>query len=138
MIYFDKGGLRMNVFEGFSAFNFDEGVPYVSVTKNGVSFNKSVIMKLNYPSNVVLLINPESKKIAIKCCDESTPNSVAFYKNKENSNVLCVRWNAKDLLDTIEKMMEWDLESSGYRAGGILLNEEKAMLFDLSMAKSIK
>lgn len=128
----------MAIFDGFSSFNFDEGVPYVSFTKNGVTFNKSVIMKLNYPNNVVLLINPENKKIAIKCCDESTPNSTTFYKKKEASNVLSVRWNAKDLLHTIEKIMEWDLEQNAYRVNGTLLKEEEAMMFDLSTAKILK
>ncbi len=128
----------MAIFDGFSSFNFDEGVPYVSFTKNGVTFNKSVIMKLNYPSNVVLLINPECKKIAIKCCDESTPNSTTFYKKKESSNVLSVRWNAKDLLHTIEEIMEWNLEMNAYRVNGIFLKEECAMMFDLSTAKILK
>ena len=36
----------MSMFENFTTFNFNEGVPYVTVTKNGVAFNKGVIMKL--------------------------------------------------------------------------------------------
>ena len=36
----------MSLLENFKAFNFNEGVPYVSVTSNGMTFNKSVIMKL--------------------------------------------------------------------------------------------
>ena len=39
---------NMFFFDGFTAFNFNEGAPYVSITKNGVTFNKSVIMKLKY------------------------------------------------------------------------------------------
>ena len=30
----------MSIFDGFTSFNFDEGVPYVSITKNGVTFMK--------------------------------------------------------------------------------------------------
>ena len=45
----------MSLLENFKAFNFNEGVPYVSVTSNGMTFNKSVIMKLGYPEHVLLL-----------------------------------------------------------------------------------
>ena len=31
---------------GFSAFDFSEGVPYFSVTLNGLTFNKAVVLKL--------------------------------------------------------------------------------------------
>ena len=53
---------KMSVLDGFTAFNFDEGVPYVSVTRNGVTFNKAVVMKLNYPENVLLLISDAEKR----------------------------------------------------------------------------
>ena len=53
-------------FSGFSTFDFEEGVPYVSVTKNGITFNKGVVLKLGRPSRVELLINGSSKQIAIR------------------------------------------------------------------------
>ncbi len=129
----------MNLLEGFTSFNFEEGAPYVSVTKNGVTFNKSVIMKLNYPNYVVLLINAAEKKIALQSCDPSTPNSIVFYKGKDDaSKPLSVRWNAKDLLQTLSRMMEWDLEMKSYRIYGEPLPENKAMLFDLNTATVLK
>ena len=125
----------MSLFEGFTSFNFDEGVPYVSITKNGVTFNKAVIMKLDYPAYVQLLINPDSKQIAIKACEEGAQHSTSFYKKKENSNVLSVRWNVKDLLNTLQEITGWDLASDGYRVDGTLFKEEGAMLFDLNNGK---
>ena len=73
----------MSILDGFKSFNFYEGVPYVSITKNGVTFNKAVIMKLNYPANVVLLINAEEKVIAIQKCTPDVKNSTTFYKENE-------------------------------------------------------
>ena len=78
-------------FSGFKEFDFEEGMPYVSITKNGITFNKGVVMKLGRPSRVVLLINSESKQIAIRGCDESTPRSNAFYKENDRG-VVSVRW----------------------------------------------
>lgn len=127
----------MSLFDNFTTFNFEEGVPYVSVTKNGVTFNKAVIMKMNYPEHVRLLINAESQQFAIQVCDESTENSTTFYKTKSKSKVLSVRWNAKDLLNTIEKITGWKLETESYRINGTQIPEENAMLFDLSKAISL-
>lgn len=122
--------------EGFKPFDFNEGVPYVSVTRNGVTFNKSVIMKLNYPKQVVLLINDEAHQIAVQVCPEDYPKAVSFYKEKK-SKLVSVRWNGKDLLNTLQEMMNWNLEYQSYRIEGVLLKEENAMLFDLNSAKEI-
>ena len=127
----------MSMFDGFKSFNFDEGVPYVSITKNGVTFNKAVIMKLNYPANVVLLINAEEKVIAIQECTPDVKNSTTFYKENEK-NILSVRWNARDLLNTLQDITGWDLSKDSYRVDGILVVEENAMLFDLKTAKILK
>lgn len=124
----------MSLFDNYKVFNFGEGVPYISVTKNGVTFNKAVIMKLNYPEHVVLLINPEEKIIAIKACDATTPNSAFFYK-KNDKKVLSVRWNSKDLLKTIQSITDWNLSDDSYRIEGSLIQEENAMLFDLKTSQ---
>lgn len=127
----------MSMFDSFKSFNFDEGVPYVSITKNGVTFNKAVIMKLNYPTNVVLLINSEDKVIAIKKCTPDVKNSTTFYKENEK-NILSVRWNARDLLNTLQDITGWDLSKYSYRVDGVLVAEENAMIFDLKTSKILK
>lgn len=126
----------MMTLEGFKPFNFNEGVPYVSITNNGVTFNRSVVMKLNYPEQVVLLIDSETQRIAIQVCTPDTPNAAPFYKKKKH-NVISVRWNGRDLLNTIQAMMGWNLSKGGFRAEGIHLKEEHAMLFDLNVAAEL-
>lgn len=123
--------------EGFRPFNFNEGVPYISITNNGMTFNKSVIMKMEYPEHVVLLIDDETRRIAIQACAPDTPNAATFYKVKK-SNVISVRWNGRDLLNTIQSLMGWDLSKGGFRIDGILLKEDHAMLFDLNTATELK
>lgn len=126
----------MSMFDDFVAFNFEEGVPYVSITKNGVTFNKAVIMKLEYPEHVVLLINSDEKIIAIKRCPAEVPNSTTFYK-KNAKGILSVRWNAKDLLNTLQDITNWDLSQDAFRVDGCLVKEENAMIFDLKSAKKL-
>ena len=127
----------MSMLSGFKPFNFNEGVPYVSVTTNGVTFNKSVVMKLDYPEYVVLLIDEEGMRIAIQACSESTANAVQFYKRKKN-DVISVRWNGKDLLNTLQAIAGWNLDEKAFRIEGTLLKDERAMLFNLSEATELK
>lgn len=117
----------------FKTFDFSEGVPYISITGNGITFNKSVIMKMKYPAYVKLLINETDKQIAVQTCDEHDDKAVQFYREKPNG-VLSVRWNAKDLTNTIARMCDWDLGKLSYRVNGILVPEMHLMLFDLNTA----
>lgn len=117
----------------FKVFDFNEGVPYVSITSNGITFNKSVIMKMSYPAYVRLYINEVDKQIAIQACDEKDDKAVAFFKEKANG-ILSIRWNSKDLIHTISRMCNWDLKKISYRVNGILIPESSVMLFDLKDA----
>lgn len=128
----------MSIFEGFTTFNFSEGVPFVSITRNGVTFNKGVIMKLDCPKHVVFLVNATTKQIAIQACPENTPKSTSFFNEEKKKNALSVRWNGKDLLNTITDITGWDLSKGGYKVEGRLFSEEKAMLFDLNQAEPLE
>ena len=97
---------------GFAVFDFSEGIPYFSVTSNGVTFNRAVTLKLGTPAFVRL----------------------AFYKPKTNG-VLSVRWNAQDLVATFKRLMESDLQH-GFRVNGELV-ENGLMVFDLNTAKTL-
>lgn len=127
----------MSILENFTPFNFHEGVPYVSITNNGITFNKSVIMKLGYPEYVLLLIDEETKRIAIQVCEAETENAASFYKEKK-SKIISVRWNSKDLLNTISTITGWDLEKNSYKVNGRLLKDENAMIFNLNEAIELK
>ena len=119
---------------GFAVFDFSEGIPYFSVTSNGVTFNRAVTLKLGTPAFVRLLINESTRQVAVQVCDESTPKAVAFYKPKTNG-VLSVRWNAQDLVATFKRLMESDLQH-GFRVNGELV-ENGLMVFDLNTAKTL-
>ena len=119
---------------GFAVFDFSEGIPYFSVTSNGVTFNRAVTLKLGTPAFVRLLINESTRQVALQVCDESTPQAVAFYKPKTNG-VLSVRWNAQDLVATFKRLMESDLQH-GFRVNGELV-ENGLMVFDLNTAKAL-
>ena len=122
--------------ENFIPFDFSEGAAYVSVTKNGITFNKAVMSKLNFPRYAVLLINKWEGQIALQGYDTEVSRAVPFYKGTD-MKAISVRMNGKDLLNTIAEMMGWDLDNSSFRIDGKLLYDERAILFDLTAAKNL-
>ena len=124
--------------EGFKAYNFNEGSLFISVTKNGITFNKNVVVKLNYPNYVRFLINTEEKMVAIQISSKDTENAIEFCsEEKKNSKVLSVRWNGRELLNTLKGITGWDL-NNGYRIEGEYSEEDNAIIFDLKTASVIR
>lgn len=122
--------------EGFKPISLTIGLPYISITKNGITFNKTSIVKLGCPSHVILLINEEKKQIAVQQCKENDENATPFYKSS-NTGLISVRWNNKDLLNTLSKLMKWDIDKFNYRIDGDYLSNENAMIFDLKNATTV-
>lgn len=122
--------------EGFEVITFGNTGAYVSITRNGLTFNKASLEKVGGASHVVLLVNREAKQFAIKPCNQNDPNALAFTSQKPNSPN--VRWNSKDLLRLFSSLMSWQLEKcDGYRVNGEYIKSEKALLFDLNKAMPI-
>ncbi len=126
----------MGMLENFRVFDFSEGAPVISLTKNGLTFNQGVVKKLGCAAFVRLLIDDNAKQIAVQVCTEDAPNAVEFYREKKNG-VFSVRWVGRDLLNTLSEMMGWNLEKQGYRIVGTFLREEQAVLFDLTKYKDL-
>lgn len=124
--------------EGFKIYNLTTGLPTLSITQNGVSFNKTAIVKMEYPEYVVLMINYKEKRIAIQSCSKELPGATVFYKGEKRNGIVSVRWNNRELLNTISKMMRWDLSKQGYRIPGDYLETENAIIFDLNQAEIIE
>ena len=120
--------------DGFEVVTFGNSGAAVSITKNGVTFNKVALEKMNATNYVTLMVNREKKQFAIKQCAQNDVNAMPFavaIKPKAPS----VRWNSKELLRMFSNLMSWDLEKGkGYKIVGEYLKSEKAMLFDLNNA----
>lgn len=122
------------MFENFKKVNLTTGLPYISITINGITFSKSAVIKMGKPSHVVFLISEDEKKIAVQVCGKDDESAVQFFKNTKNMNV---RMNNKDFLNSLSKLMNWNLEEEGYRILGEWYESEKAMLIDLTKANVI-
>lgn len=121
-------------FENFKPVNLTIGVPSVSITLNGVTFSKAAIVKMGAPEYVVLMINETDKQLAIVKAEKDAENSTPFVRNKKSLNV---RYNNKDFLNTLEKLMGWNLAQQGYKALGEYLGDDNALVFNLLTANPI-
>lgn len=122
--------------DGFKPFSFGNNGPTVSITKNGVTFNKLAAEKIGKPQYVLLLINEQTKQFAIKKTTTNDPNAVPFMTTiKEGAP--SVRWNSKELLRNFCSMTGWDLNASGckgYKISASFDKSEGALIFDLNDA----
>ena len=117
--------------EGFKKVNLTSGLPYVSITDNGMTFSKNAVIKMGKPKNVVLLMNEEKKMIAVQICDANEEGSIQFFKNIKSINV---RINNKDFIYTLSRLMNWNIKEEGYRIVGDWYENEQVMIFDLTKA----
>ncbi len=124
------------VLENFKTYTFTSGLPTMTVSNYGVSFSKAAVVRLGKPEYAKLLINSEEKIFAVQVSNEFDEDANVFYRKKSN-NVITARWNSKELLQMISKMMEWDLEEASYKIIGEYYPEESAILFDMKRAESI-
>ena len=115
------------------------GSPFISVTINGISLNKSAVARLDYAEYVRILVDEEAQELAVQVCDEFDPNKEAFVKPEKKEETQYVRWNNREF---IKQLNGWaptkELKESGFKVPGEYLPEEKAFLFIFSKAVPLK
>lgn len=118
--------------EGFKQYNMTIGTASVSITENGIAFSKTTIVKMDKVPYVKLYIDEGNKRIAIQKASKEDEGVINFYSNQK---IVSVRWNNKELLKTIARMMDWELSGNVYKVDGDFIAEDEAMIFDLKKAE---
>lgn len=122
--------------DGFKPFTFGNTGPSVSITKNGVTFNKAAVDKLGSPQYALLLINEKEKKLAVKKTSSTDPLAVPFCAAIKKG-APSVRWNSKELLRAICSMTGWDFSgnsNASYKIFATHDRSEGALIIDLTAA----
>lgn len=117
------------MFENFKKINLTVGLATITLSANGLSFSKTSISKLGCAKRVNILLNEESKQLAIQACSDDDTEGTPFAKNK---NVQFVRWNNRDFIKTISRLIGVNLGANNYRIEGEYISSENALLFDLN------
>ncbi len=106
------------------------GTPSISVTKNGITFSKSAIAKIDYPKYVKIYLNENSAQMAIKPCDDTDDDKVSFVKT-DKKTINNVRWNNREFNKQIIKLMDVSIDGNAFRIDAEYISEENILLFDL-------
>lgn len=126
----------MGFFDDFELLDPVNGIPSMSITKHGVSFNKSALEKLGCPENVKALLDKKGKRFAIISCEKEDRGARKFCKKgRDISNG--VRWNNYDLKITLETLMGWNLAEQSWKSIGSYSEDERALIFDLLAVEDI-
>lgn len=123
--------------EGFIKIPILPGSSFMSVTNNGINFNGNVVRNMQMAKYVNLLLNLDTKQVAIKKCDIKDEEAVKFCRNESNLKN-GVRINNRELQQKFSRIMNWDLETYNYRIVGFFSDEDDAVIFDLKNARKFR
>lgn len=126
-----------NELSHFKPIIFGESKPYISLTSAGLTFNKETVQIIGKPAYVVLLIDEPGKRLAIQSASKNDEYSISFLKSK-TSKVLSVRLNSKELMNTLTKLMNWNLKINSYKIYGKVIANPQAIIFDLKKAVPLR
>lgn len=123
----------------FSVLSFGSTGPIVSITKNGVTFNKAAVDRMGGAQYVLLLLDESAKQFAIQKCTQSAPQAMPFVAAIK-PGAPSVRWGSKEFLRILKRLTGWSLEDEdckGFKVPGEYQRPDNAMIFDLNKAVPI-
>ena len=120
---------------GFKKLTLVSGESFISITDRATAFNQNAVIKIGSPQKVCLLLNQDTKQLAVIPADVNDTSAINFLKPGRDP-ARGVRFNSKDFQYNLAKMMEWDIDSRIYRINGEYDEENNAMIFSLSKATS--
>lgn len=115
--------------EGFTKICPSRGIPTLAIVKDGLVFNKNVAKYFGERNRVSFLINKEQKKIAIQKVEGRDEQSITFYRRMNGG-----RFTYRNLVRQVLALSDFDLENSYYKIKGTVIEEEKAIVFDITEA----
>lgn len=120
--------------EGFVEVPILQGSSFLSVTNNGLNFNKNVVKHMRKAETIKIFCNSSKKQLAIQKCDDKVENSIPFYRDDKNLTN-GVRFNNREVQQMIATMMDWNLNEYNYRADGFLADDGETMIFNLNSSR---
>ena len=120
--------------EGFRPYIVAPGSVSISFSKNGLGVSKAAVAKLRNSKFVKILLDTDQNRLAIQICEEEDAAATEFSKTPKPEGV---RWNTKDLTQTIQRMLGKPIDGKElYRVEGTFVDDPDypALIFDLKQA----
>ena len=118
--------------EGFEKYNVSPGLVSMTITPNGIGFSKTAVERMERCEYVIVMIDYAGKRFAVQRSDEDEEGSSKFYRGGRN---VSVRWNNKELINTLCGLMNWDISDHSYKVNGVYSRDDNALIFDLKTAE---
>lgn len=121
----------------FKTYTLVSGLPTISITRNGITFSKTALIKLGKPDYIKLMMNEDERQIVFAVTEEDEEGSIKCLKNKTKNDMVTFRINNRDLLYKFASIMECRFEDLSFKAAGEFFDDDKMMLVDLKKATRI-
>ncbi|HGL8849825.1 MULTISPECIES: hypothetical protein [Streptococcus] len=103
----------------------------MTINKNFVTFSKGIVQELDYPSQVLIAFNKDTKVMGMQVCRAKTRGSFKFSKPESEQKGIVQVMN-KNLKETLLHITpEWKPEKR-YKVECIHIPDDKAFVFELS------
>lgn len=120
--------------DGFEVINVTKGVPTLTLSKNGLAFNKYAIEKMHKTRYAIPLIDKSRGRFAIVESDTGDGSSLDFLKDSKKLSD-GVRWNNRELKNIIGDLMKCDIDNYFLKIEGHYSDADRALIFNLHEAK---
>ena len=129
----------MGLLDSFKPRKLVAGSPFISITDNGVSLNKSAVDRLEYAEYVKILVDEDGKRLAIQICESDDADKTPFVNASKGKEAQYVRWNNREF---IKQLLSWapndELMRNGFKVPGEYLQDDRAFLFIFAKAVPLK
>lgn len=106
----------------------------LSFYPNKFKFNQFTAPDLGNPPYVQFLIDTNGKNFAIRVCEKTDENALAFVKRKQSAKAYPVSLACPIAADMIANLMDWHDDTKYYVIPGQKFPDEKAIVFNLNDA----
>ena len=128
-----------SILEGFEVVSLEEskGDSVMTLTTSNLKFNKATAVELGFPAYIRMLVNAQTRQVAIEPCKENTKNAVFFSKD-ESKQTYAIVVKMPALLTAARKLADVDESIGSISFSGTLYPKEKIIIYNLSEGKAVK
>ena len=129
----------LKVLEGFEVVELEEGRcdSTMTLTSTNIKFNKATAVELGFPQYVRMLINANTRQVAIQPCKENAKNAVPFSKDEKKQNYAVVL-KMPALLTAVRKLADVDEEAGSLVFKGKIYPNENLIIYDVAAGEPLK
>lgn len=109
----------------------DRDRPFITLRERSITFSKSAIEKLHFSPYVHMYIDQKGRKVAFQE-SENDEDAIAFYKEPKEGRPVLVRISDKKKTKMMLDVAGVEGSEKGIRFYGELIEDEKAIGFDLA------